>query len=79
MKLTPELIAYIRRMKVPDPDPVRSAYYATLTPAQKHAVANQMFCEVRDKLRDHVRSEHPDWNVDAVHWEAAQLMLQIED
>lgn len=76
MPLTPEQIEAIKRMG--PHDPAKFEEYSRMTPAERFAVANEMWRAVRDKLRNQVRASHPDWTDDAIHREAGRRMLDGE-
>lgn len=55
-------------------DDVMARVYATMSGAERLAIAARMFCSARDMLISHLRTEHPEWNEERVLQEVARRL-----
>jgi hypothetical protein len=73
MALTPEQVRAIERMEIVDPAMV--AVLREMTPAEKYAVVNGMWCSARDMVRNLLNAEHPEWSQEQVDQEMVKRFL----
>jgi hypothetical protein len=73
MPLTAEQIRAIERMEIVDPAMVE--VLRAMTPAERYAVANGMWCSARDMIRNLLTAEHPEWTQEQIDQETAKRML----
>lgn len=55
-------------------DDAMARVYAAKSGAERLAIASGMFRSARDMLLSHLRTEHPEWNEEHIHQEAARRL-----
>jgi hypothetical protein len=73
MPLTSEQILAIERMEIVDSAMVE--VLRKMTPAEKYAAVNGMWCSAHDMIQNLLKAEHSDWSQERIEQETAKRLL----